>query len=93
MNAIESARHLSASKSQQAVADAAIAWNRARLVRIAPASEVKFLHIKAQLRKACAAADPASVVIDLVPIPRKSLGGGARGGGVSFSLRKIPGGK
>ncbi|WP_156914010.1 hypothetical protein [Comamonas badia] len=70
----------------QAVATAALAWNRARLRRIAMAKRVpgSFLHphygrasqgladarkeeaaAKARLRKACAAADPASLTIDV----------------------------
>lgn len=69
----------------EAVAAAALAWNRARLVRIAIAKRVPQwpnpLHTrasqmlalarkdeataKARLRKACAAADPASMTLDV----------------------------
>ncbi len=88
-------------KAMQAVAVAAIEWNRARLVRIAivkqQADKLRWFRVgtvddarkaeakaKAALRKACAVADPASVVIDLVPIPQESLGGLTRGGGFSI---------
>ena len=94
-------------KAMQAVAVAAIQWNRARLLRIAIAKRVPadWRHpqhmaasdvlaearraeakAKAALRKACGAADPASVVIDLVPMPQKSVGGQTRGGGSQFSV-------
>lgn len=69
----------------EAVAAAALAWNRARLARIAIAKRVPHLlhprhgaasrtldaarkteaQAKARLRKACAAADPASLTIDV----------------------------
>ena len=71
-------------RTMQAVAVAAIEWNRARLVRIAVmkqyAEALKHYSVpavndarqaeakaKAALRKACAAADPASVVINVTP--------------------------
>ena len=69
----------------EAVAAAALAWNRARLARIAIAKRVpQLLHpqhgtasraldaarkteaqAKARLRKACAAADPASLTLEV----------------------------
>lgn len=75
------------------VAAAAIAWNRARLQRIAAAKEVPIgalgytaeehrlrlakaaeARAKAALRKACAAADPKAVVLDVeVRAPIRSL--------------------
>lgn len=70
--------------AMQAVAEAAIAWNKARLIRIAAAKEVPSgalgytaeehelrlakateARAKAALRKACAAADPETVVLNV----------------------------
>ena len=69
-----------------AVAAAALAWNRARLVRIATAKRADMPHplgrleqarkaeskAKAALRKACAKADPAPLTIDAEPLPAKA---------------------
>lgn len=78
----------------EAVAAAAIAWNRARLARIAIAKQVPPWPLpghtegeamkrqalgaeakaKAALRKACMAADPKAVVLDVeARAPRRSL--------------------
>lgn len=78
--------------AMDAVAQAAIDWNRARLVRIAAAKAVPAdvigytqeehqmrlakraeAHAKAHLRKMCAKADPACVVLDVRAAPPKRL--------------------